>query len=87
MASVRVAGRYITNSLSPEPFKAFIPYPLPPEPPLNLSGTNPSTVTAALTRLEDLGIVREVTSRCRDKLYSYEKYIHLLNEGTEPLAR
>lgn len=45
------------------------------------------TVTAALTRLEDLGIVREVTSRRRDKLYSYEKYIHLLNEGTEPLAR
>ena len=45
------------------------------------------TVTAALTRLEDLGIVREITSKRRDKLYSYEKYIHLLNEGTEPLAR
>jgi len=43
------------------------------------------TVTAALARLEELGIVREITSRRRDKLYSYEKYIHLLAEGTEPI--
>ena len=45
------------------------------------------TVTAALARMEELGIVREVTSRRRDKLYSYEKYIRLLNEGTEPIMR
>ena len=45
------------------------------------------TVTAALTRLQELGIVREVTRKRRDKLYSYEKYIHLLNEGTEPISR
>ncbi len=43
------------------------------------------TVTAALARLEEIGIVREITSRRRDKLYSYEKYIQLLNEGTEPI--
>jgi Fic family protein len=43
------------------------------------------TVTAALARLEELGIVREITSRRRGKLYSYERYIHLLNEGTEPI--
>ena len=41
------------------------------------------TVTAALNRLQDLGVVREITSRHRDKLYSYEKCIALLNEGTE----
>jgi Fic family protein len=45
------------------------------------------TITAALARLEELGIVREITSKRRDKLYSYEKYIHLLNEGTEPIKR
>ena len=45
------------------------------------------TITAALTRLEELGIVREITSRRRDKLYSYEKYIDLLNEGAEPIRR
>jgi Fic family protein len=42
-------------------------------------------VTTALTRLQELGIVHEITRRRRDKLYSYEKYIHLLNEGTEPI--
>lgn len=51
------------------------------------TGISVPTVTAALTRLEGLGIVREITSKRRDKLYSYEKYIHLLNEGTEPLKR
>lgn len=43
------------------------------------------TVTSALNRLQELGIVREITSKRRDKLYSYERCIHLLNEGTEPL--
>lgn len=43
------------------------------------------TVTAALNRLQQLGIVREITSKQRDKLFSYEQYIKLLNEGTEPL--
>ena len=45
------------------------------------------TVTATLARLQELGIVREITGRQRDKLYSYEKYIQLLNEGTEPIKR
>ena len=140
MASVRVTGTYITNSLSPEPFKAFIPYPLPlfltgvyetadqavhtsrkimglfqddqkliqtfgrslgtilhiytllqsmplvaiPRASLETALSVP-TVTAALARLEEIGIVREITSRRHDKLYSYEKYIQLLNEGTEPI--
>jgi Fic family protein len=44
------------------------------------------TVSAALARLEGSGIVREITSRRRDKLYSYEQYIYLLNEGTEPIG-
>ncbi len=45
------------------------------------------TVTAALNRLQELGIASETTSRRRQKLYSYEKYLNLLNEGTEPLRR
>ena len=43
------------------------------------------TVTAALDRLQELGIVSEITSKRRDKLYSYEQFILLLNEGTEPI--
>lgn len=71
MASVRVSGTYITNSLSPEPFKAFVPYQLPPEPPLNLSGEHYQLLdqaTLALGRLDGLAgqLPRDVVS-----LYTY----------------
>lgn len=71
MASVRVTGTYVTNTLSPEPFKAFIPHPLPPDPPLNLSGEHYALLdqaTLALGRLDGLAgqLPREVVS-----LYTY----------------
>ncbi|CAN5546558.1 Fic family protein [soil metagenome] len=45
-------------------------------------------VYAAINRLEELGILREVTGRRRGKVYAYDKYLSLLNEGTtEPVAR
>jgi Fic family protein len=47
---------------------------------LNLSAP---TVTGALRHLENLGIVRETTGRKHGRLYSYEAYLKLLNEGTE----
>jgi Fic family protein len=43
------------------------------------------TVTAALRGLESAGIVREITGRKRNRLYSYESYLALLQQGTEPL--
>jgi hypothetical protein len=44
-------------------------------------------VYAAIRRLEDLGILTEVTGRQRGKLYVYADYLALLNEGTtQPLA-
>jgi Fic family protein len=39
-------------------------------------------VYAAVARLEELGILREVTGRRRNKLYVYDEYLALLNEGT-----
>jgi hypothetical protein len=57
MASNRVSGIYITNSLSPEPFKSFIPHPLPPDLPLNLTGEHYNLLdkaTLALGRLDGL---------------------------------
>ncbi|MBM4353212.1 MAG: Fic family protein [Deltaproteobacteria bacterium] len=39
----------------------------------------------SLSALEQLGIVREITGRERDRVYAYERYIELLAEGTEPL--
>jgi Fic family protein len=43
------------------------------------------TVIESLRRLQDLGIVNEVTGRPRYRVYSYEKYLGILSEGTEPL--
>lgn len=45
-----------------------------------------NTVRSALQNLEDLGIVREVTGKQRGKMYLYQDYLDILNEGTEPLA-
>jgi hypothetical protein len=57
MVAKRVSGIYRTNSLSPEPFKSFIPHPLPPDPPINLGGEYNillEKATLALGRLDGL---------------------------------
>ncbi len=43
------------------------------------------TVTASLKHLEKLGIVRETTGGKYARLYAYDKYLKILNEGTEPI--
>jgi hypothetical protein len=35
--------------------------------------------------LTELGIVREVTGRRRDRVFVYDEYVRILSEGTEPL--
>jgi len=40
----------------------------------------------AISRLEQAGILREVTGRRRGKVCVYDQYLSLLNEGTEPLV-
>jgi Fic family protein len=42
-------------------------------------------VYAAIERLQKAGILREATGRQRGKLYVYDQYLTVLNEGTEPL--
>ncbi|THB77249.1 MAG: Fic family protein, partial [Desulfobacteraceae bacterium] len=44
---------------------------------------SPATVNACLRELEQLGIVKEITGRKRNRLYSYEAYIRIMSEGTE----
>lgn len=44
---------------------------------------SPATVNACLRELEHLGVVKEVTGQKRNRLYSYVKYIQIMNEGTE----
>jgi Fic family protein len=51
------------------------------------SGLSVPTVTTVLAQLQKLGIVREMTGRQRNRLFLYKKYLDILNEGMEPLAR
>jgi cell filamentation protein, protein adenylyltransferase len=43
------------------------------------------TVRAAVKRLEQLGVVREITGKQRDRIYVYDPYLKILDEGTQPL--
>ena len=37
--------------------------------------------------LQRLGIIEEVTGRKRGRVFSYRRYLSVLNEGTDPLPR
>lgn len=46
-------------------------------------GVSYRTVLQALQGLQDLGIVKEITGRQRDRIFTYEAYLKLLEEGTK----
>jgi Fic family protein len=48
-------------------------------------GISQPTVTSALKRLEEIGVVREITGKARDRIYVYKEYLDILGEGTQPL--
>lgn len=43
------------------------------------------TVTAMVLVLQDLGVVTELTGRPRNRVFVYDHYMRILNEGAEPL--
>ncbi len=47
------------------------------------TGISPATVNKALGHLERLGIVKELTARKRNRLFSYAEYVEIMNRGTE----
>lgn len=49
------------------------------------SGLVFATVAKGLEVLVAAGIVREITGRKRNRIYVYDRYLDVLNEGTEPL--
>ena len=49
------------------------------------TGLTAPTVNAALSDLERLAIVEEVTGRRRGRVFGYSGYLAILNEGTAPL--
>ncbi|MXN27789.1 Fic family protein [Delftia sp. CH05] len=50
-------------------------------------GLSSPTVNTALADLQRLGIIEEVTGRKRGRVFSYQRYLSVLNEGTDPLPR
>jgi len=47
------------------------------------TGMTPTTVNKALEHLIRLGIVRELTPQHRNRVFSYEGYIEIMNRGAE----
>ncbi len=47
------------------------------------TGITPATVNKALSHLEELGIVKELTAQRRNRLFSYAGYIEIMSRGTE----
>jgi len=47
------------------------------------AGIAPATVNKTLNHLVELDIVRELTAKRRNRLFSYTGYIEILNQGTE----
>jgi len=46
------------------------------------TGLTVPTVTAAMKSLEKAGIVRELTGKQRGRVFGYDRYLDVLNEGT-----
>lgn len=46
---------------------------------------NRTTITNCIKHMMALGIVNEVTGYRKNRLFSYQEYINILSEGTEPL--
>ncbi len=47
------------------------------------TGITPATVNKTLSHLQQLDIVRELTAQKRNRLFSYRRYIEIMNIGTE----
>ncbi len=41
------------------------------------------SASTLVSQLEEIGILREITGRKRDKRYIYSDYLHILEEGTK----
>ena len=48
-------------------------------------GISAPTVAKSLDHMRHLGMLREITGRQRHRLFVYDAYLAILNEGTEPL--
>lgn len=51
-----------------------------------MTGLSVPTVTRAMLTLAEMGVVRELTGRKRNRLFGYTRYLEILSEGTETLV-
>ncbi len=64
--------------------KAFMERPIATSPFIvSKTGISAATVNKSLERLQQLGLVEEMTSQQRNRVFCYRGYISLINEGTE----
>lgn len=50
-------------------------------------GLSETAVNKTLARMEEMGIVRELTGQQRYRIFGYDEYLNILAEGTEPVGR
>ena len=79
---IRGLGRAAASTLTVH--QALIEYPIATSGWLvEKTGITPATINKALRHLERLGIVRELTAQKRNRLFSYARYVVIMNLGTE----
>ena len=49
------------------------------------SGLSFPAVSKSVDELAKEGILREITGQRRNRVFAYDRYLNILNEGTEPL--
>lgn len=49
-------------------------------------GVSFPTAASAISRMEELQILKESTGKSRKRMFVYQRYLDVLNEGTEPLS-
>lgn len=79
-------GRYVTVTTASEPFQAFVPAPLPPDPPVEWSGALRRRFDAALVALGRLDAVTALLPNAALMLYSFVRKEAVLSsqiEGTQ----
>ena len=85
-AKIAEIGRGGGSALQAHQYLEKKPLAVIPEMVKALGLTTP-TVTSALRHLERMGIVREVTGKQRGRVFVYDAYLKILEQGTEPLQR
>ena len=84
--TARVEGLRRAAATALRVYDAFRRRPLMTIPALTTAtGASFPTVARAIESLVSLGIVNEITGRKRERVFAYQKYLDVLNEGTEPL--